>query len=102
MTGSQSLSRPEVLGQVATQSRDVCRMLADALGAQPRLVWKPVLTAGGPHHTVLSTAVGRKALADFADMAGVELLFIDEATDTRSFAKELRWNNTYYRLAQRL
>jgi L-arabinose isomerase len=77
-----------------------------------RAVWKPRpdlatsaeswLLAGGPHHTVLSAAVGREALADFADMAGVELLLIDEATDTRSFAKELRWNNTYYRLAQRL
>ena len=77
-----------------------------------RAVWKPRpdlatsaeswLLAGAPHHTVLSTAVGREALADFADMAGVELLLIDEATDTRSFAKELRWNNTYYRLAQRL
>jgi L-arabinose isomerase len=77
-----------------------------------RAVWKPRpdlatsaeswLLAGAPHHTVLSTAVGREALADFADMAGVELLLIDEATDTRSFAKEIRWNNTYYRLAQRL
>jgi L-arabinose isomerase len=77
-----------------------------------RAVWKPRpdlatsaeswLLAGAPHHTVLSTAVGREALADFADMAGVELLLIDEATDTRSFAKELRWNNTFYRLAQRL
>jgi L-arabinose isomerase len=77
-----------------------------------RAVWKPRpdlatsaeswLLAGGPHHTVLSSAAGKEALADFADMAGIELLLIDEATDTRSFAKELRWNNTYYRLAQRL
>jgi L-arabinose isomerase len=76
-----------------------------------RAVWKPRpnlttsaeswLLAGGPHHTVLSTAVGREALVDFADMAGVELLLIDEATETRSFAKELRCSNTYYRLAQR-
>ncbi|MFC0527487.1 L-arabinose isomerase [Phytohabitans kaempferiae] len=60
------------------------------------------LLSGGPHHTVLSTAVGREALADFADMAGVELLMIDAATDYRSFADHLRWNSAYYRMAQRL
>ena len=77
-----------------------------------RAVWKPRpdlatsaecwLLAGGPHHTVLSTAVGREALADFADMSGVELLMIDAGTDRRSFADRVRWNNTYYRMAQRL
>ncbi|MEV6813262.1 L-arabinose isomerase [Micromonospora sp. NPDC051296] len=77
-----------------------------------RAVWKPRpdlatsaecwLLAGGPHHTVLSTAVGREPLADFADMAGVELAMIDAASDQRSFANHIRWNNAYYRLAQRL
>jgi L-arabinose isomerase len=76
-----------------------------------RAVWKPRpslttsaeswLLAGAPHHTVLSTAVGREALADLAEMAKVELLVIDADTDVRSFAKELRWNQTYYRLSQR-
>jgi L-arabinose isomerase len=75
-----------------------------------RAVWAPRpdlttsaeswLTAGGPHHTVLSTAVGPDALADFADMARTELLVIDEHTDARTFAKEVRWNQSYYRLAQ--
>ncbi len=77
-----------------------------------RAVWKPRpslttsaeswLLAGGPHHTVLSAAVGREALADFAEMARTELLVIDGDTDVRSFAKEVRWNQTYHRLAQRL
>jgi L-arabinose isomerase len=77
-----------------------------------RAVWKPRpslttsaeswLLAGGPHHTVLSAAVGREALADFAEMARTELLVIDGDTDIRSFAKEVRWNQTYHRLAQRL
>ncbi|MEO3924219.1 L-arabinose isomerase [Micromonosporaceae bacterium B7E4] len=77
-----------------------------------RAVWTPRpdlatsaecwLLAGGPHHTVLSTAVGGEALADFADMSGVELLMIDAATDYRSFANHLRWNSGYHRLAQRL
>ena len=44
------------------------------------------LTAGGPHHTVLSTAVGTEEITDFADMIGVELLVIDGATERRDFA----------------
>jgi len=77
-----------------------------------RAVWKPRpdlatsaecwLSAGGPHHTVLSTAVGRGALVDFAEMAGIELAMIDAGTDHQSFANHLRWNSAYYRLAQRL
>jgi L-arabinose isomerase len=77
-----------------------------------RAVWKPRpdlrtsttswLAAGGPHHTVLSTALRREHLDDFAEMAGVELAFIDESTSARGFARELRWNSAYYRLAQGL
>jgi len=75
-----------------------------------RAVWKPApdfatsaeswLLAGGPHHTVLSTAVGREALEDFARIAGTELLVIDADTTPQQFAKELRWNQAYYRLAK--
>jgi L-arabinose isomerase len=75
-----------------------------------RAVWRPRpdlrtsteswLTAGAPHHTVLSAAVGTEELTDLAEMLGVELLVIDGATTTRQFAKELRWNQAYYRLAQ--
>ncbi|MEU1727927.1 L-arabinose isomerase [Nonomuraea sp. NPDC005692] len=75
-----------------------------------RAVWSPRpnlrtsteswLSAGAPHHTVLSTAVGREELTDLADMLGVELLVIDKDTTTAQFAKELRWNQAYYRLAQ--
>ena len=32
------------------------------------------LTAGGPHHTVLSTALTAEVLGDFAEMAGTELV----------------------------
>ncbi|OLT13960.1 L-arabinose isomerase [Actinomadura sp. CNU-125] len=75
-----------------------------------RAVWRPRpdlptstecwLTAGGPHHTVLSTAVGAEELTDLADMLGVELLTIDAGTDTARFTKEIRWNQAYHRLAQ--
>ncbi|MEO3797693.1 L-arabinose isomerase [Nonomuraea sp. B10E15] len=75
-----------------------------------RAVWRPHpdlrtsteswLAAGAPHHTVLSTAVGRDELTDLADMLGVELVIIDAGTTTERFARELRWNQAYYRLAQ--
>ncbi len=77
-----------------------------------RAVWQPApdlatsaeswLLAGGPHHTVLSTAVGLEALQDFAEMAGTELALIDEETTVPRFTKELRWNQAYHRLAQGL
>ena len=56
-----------------------------------RAVWRPRpdlataaeawLTAGGPHHTALTTSLGMDVLEDFADMANVELVTIDSATD---------------------
>jgi len=77
-----------------------------------RAVWKPRpslaesaeswLLAGAPHHTVLSSAVDTETLTDYAAMAGVELLTIDENTKTEQFGKEIRWNAAYHRLAQAL
>ncbi len=75
-----------------------------------RAVWEPKpdlatsaeswITAGGPHHTVLSTAVDTDQLVDFANLLGVELLIIDGSTNRRDFADRIRWNQAYYRLAQ--
>ncbi|PIM69666.1 L-arabinose isomerase [Streptomyces sp. JV178] len=77
-----------------------------------RAVWKPRpslaesaeswLLAGAPHHTVLSSAVDIETLTDYAAMSGVELLTIDENTSIEQFAKEVRWNAAYHRLAQAL
>ncbi len=74
-----------------------------------RAVWTPApdlrtsaeawLTAGGPHHTVLSTAVTSEHLWDFAEIVRTELALIDAATDVRRFTRELRWNQAYHRLA---
>ncbi|TDC68686.1 L-arabinose isomerase [Actinomadura sp. GC306] len=74
-----------------------------------RAVWRPRpdlrtsaeawLTAGAPHHTVLTAALGTEELTDLADMAGVELLTIEADTTLRQFTKEIRWNQAYYRLA---
>jgi len=75
-----------------------------------RAVWRPQpdlataatawLEAGGSHHTVLTTALATEHLEDFAQIAGIELLVIDEHTRNRAFRDELRWNQAYYRLAQ--
>ncbi|GAA4363206.1 L-arabinose isomerase [Nocardioides caricicola] len=77
-----------------------------------RAVWRPApdlrtstegwLMAGGPHHTVLSTALTAEHLEDLAEMTGTELVLIDADTTVRGLAKELRWNAAYHRLAQGL
>jgi L-arabinose isomerase len=58
--------------------------------------------AGGAHHTSFSYSVTAEHLQDFADMAGIEFLLIDENTRLDSFKKELRWNDLYYHLAHGL
>jgi L-arabinose isomerase len=73
-----------------------------------RAVWEPRpdlatsaeswLAAGGPHHTVMSGAVGTEELTDFARMVGVELLVIGDGTNRRDFTNEIRWNQAAYRL----
>ncbi|WP_320066049.1 L-arabinose isomerase [Micromonospora sp. RTGN7] len=77
-----------------------------------RAVWRPRphlagsaeawITAGAPHHTVLSQAVGVEELHDLAEMTRTELVVIDADTDPRRFADEIRWNQAYYRLARGL
>jgi L-arabinose isomerase len=77
-----------------------------------RAVWEPRpdfatategwLTAGGPHHTVLSTQLGADELTDLAEVFSTELVLIDGDTTRRSLAKELRWSAAYHRLAQGL
>jgi L-arabinose isomerase len=74
-----------------------------------RAVWQPApslstsaecwLTAGGPHHTVMTHAVGAETLRDFATMAATELVLIDSSTTPAQFGDRLRWNAAYHRLA---
>jgi L-arabinose isomerase len=58
--------------------------------------------AGGAHHTGYSYDLTAEHLADFAEMAGMEFLLIDQATTIPAFKKELRWNDLYYHLAKGL
>jgi L-arabinose isomerase len=77
-----------------------------------RVVWAPKpnlkvaaaawILAGGAHHTGFSMALTADHLEDFAEMAGVEFLLIDEDTKLAEFKKELRWNEMYYHLAKGL
>jgi len=76
-----------------------------------RAVWEPQpdlavaaeawLIAGGAHHTVFTSSLGVDVFADFAEIAGIELLVIDERTRPADFRKELRWNQAYYAHASR-
>jgi L-arabinose isomerase len=55
------------------------------------------ILAGGAHHTGFSQAITPEYLEDFAEMADIEYLLIDDRTQISEFKKELRWNETSYR-----
>ncbi len=71
-----------------------------------RAVWRPRpslataaeawLMAGGPHHTAMTTSFGIEPIADFADIADLELVTIDATTTPAQFKRELRWNQAFY------
>jgi len=75
-----------------------------------RVLWEPLpdletaaaawILAGGAHHTVFSKVLTAEHMEDFAEMAGIELVTIDEQTQLRSFKDHLRWNEVYYHLFQ--
>lgn len=56
---------------------------------------------GGAHHTVFSQAVTTEMVEDFARMADIEFLTIDDRTTLRDFQLELRNNELYYGLHRR-
>jgi L-arabinose isomerase len=73
-----------------------------------RVLWKPQpslkdsaeawIHAGGAHHTVFSYEVTPEQLVDWAEMAGIECVIIDNSTSTLAFRNELRLNEMYWRL----
>lgn len=75
-----------------------------------RALWQPLpdlitaatawIYAGGAHHTSFSLDLTAEHLYDFAEMAGMEFLLIDQSTAIADFKKELRWNDLYYHLAR--
>jgi L-arabinose isomerase len=60
------------------------------------------ILAGGAHHTGFSFDLTAEHLEDFAEIAGMEFLLIDQSTTVAGFKKELRWNDLYYHLAKGL
>ncbi|MDZ4744292.1 MAG: L-arabinose isomerase [Verrucomicrobiota bacterium] len=55
--------------------------------------------AGGAHHTGFSYSVTTEHMEDFAKIAGIELVVIDEDTRLREFEAQLRNNEVYYTLS---
>jgi L-arabinose isomerase len=74
-----------------------------------RVLWAPKpdlkvaagawILAGGAHHTSFTQALTLEHILDFAEMAGIECLVIDEKTNLSEFKKEIRLNEVYYYIA---
>jgi L-arabinose isomerase len=60
------------------------------------------IIAGGAHHTGFSQALSSTHMLDFAEIADVEFLLINDDTIIPDFKKEIRWNETFYLLSSRL
>jgi L-arabinose isomerase len=58
------------------------------------------ILAGGAHHTGFSFDLSAQSMQDFAEMADIEMLLIDENSRLPDFKKELRWNEIFYTLAK--
>ncbi|MCX7797481.1 MAG: L-arabinose isomerase [Melioribacter sp.] len=54
------------------------------------------ILAGGAHHTVFTKSVTSEFIEDFAQIAGIEFLLINDKTDISQFKKELMWNEQYF------
>jgi len=75
-----------------------------------RAVWVPEpdfytsaacwLTAGGSHHTVMSTAITAAHWREFARMVSTEFALITQGTTRDNFEHTLQWNAAYWRLAR--
>lgn len=60
------------------------------------------ILAGGTHHTSFSYDLTVEYLEDYAEIAGIEMVVIDENTTIPEFKKELRVNDVYYLLNKAL
>lgn len=71
-----------------------------------RVMWKPLpdmqtgcsawIYAGGAHHTCFSQNLSTEHLEDFAKIAGIENVTIDQNTQLKQLQNELRWSAKYY------
>lgn len=58
------------------------------------------ILAGGAHHTVYCQTINTEYMEDFADIAGIELLVIDDKTTVRDFKDKINANEAYYHMFQ--
>lgn len=75
-----------------------------------RVLWKPLpdmktgcsawIVAGGAHHTAYSLNLTPEYLEDFARIAGLEYVLIDEETTVAKLENQLKWNELYYLLSK--
>jgi L-arabinose isomerase len=71
-----------------------------------RVLWKPLsdlktaaaawILGGGAHHTGFSMAINSEYMQDFADIANIECLMINNETKIADFKNQCRWNENYY------
>lgn len=71
-----------------------------------RVLWKPLpdmktacsawIYAGGAHHTAYSLSLKPEYLEDFARIAGLEYVAIDENTTLTHLENQLKWNELYF------
>jgi len=72
-----------------------------------RVLWKPLpdmktgcaawIYAGGAHHTGYSQNLTTEQMQDFAAIAGIECVMIDEDTKLNQLRNELRWSEVAYK-----
>ncbi len=73
-----------------------------------RVLWEPKpnldiaatawILAGGAHHTCYTKSLSTECIEDFAEIAGIELLKIDDQTSIGQIKNEINWNQAYYQL----
>ena len=72
-----------------------------------QVLWEPApnlktsteawIYAGGAHHTCMTTALSVEDLRNFAMMAGIEFVLIDENTEINSFVRDLKIGDILYK-----
>lgn len=58
------------------------------------------ILAGGTHHSCFSYGVTSEYWADYAEMAGIEMLHINDATTIEDFKRDMRIGDVYYGLTR--
>lgn len=100
LTKIQVLSGPEVFAQVKQQSRAIVDPLNDNDTLPAPAEWKSMFTDSTNVRKILVAADADGVAVTEGDMVEAEMLIIDGSTTRRDFADQIRWNQSYYRLAQ--